>query len=78
MLESFVASLQEKRELQATFFPVNITKILRTTFFYRTPLVAASKVSAVWKDERRFCNAEFGLDRVFGKKKIRLRKNVHL
>ena len=70
MLESFVASLQEKRELQATFFPGNITKILRTTFFYRTPLVAASKVSAVWKDERRFYNAEFGLDRVFGKKKI--------
>ena len=42
---NIVAGLQVffKKRFQGRWFPVNITKFLRTVFFYRTLLVAASK-----------------------------------
>ena len=33
-----------KKRLQLSCFPVNIAKLLRTVFFYRTPVVAGSEV----------------------------------
>ena len=47
MLESLFNKVAEifeiQNRLQHTYFPVNIAKFLRTAFFYRTSLVAASE-----------------------------------
>ena len=40
------AILTEKQRLQHRCFPVNISKILRTAFFYGTPLIAASELKS--------------------------------
>ena len=40
-----------KKTLQHRYFPVNIEKFLRKTFFYRTPLVTVSVFSSVVNGE---------------------------
>ena len=41
-LESLLISI--KKRLQHSCFPVNIDKFFKNSFFYRTPLVAASGI----------------------------------
>ena len=43
-----------KKRLCHSFFPVSFVKLLRTPFFYRTPLVAASVNQKFWKKTKMF------------------------
>ena len=45
MCQSLRPATLRKKRFQHWYFSVNFAKFLRTTFFYRTPLVAASEIS---------------------------------
>ena len=49
LCQSLFFNKVEKR-LWHSYFPVNFAKILRTPFFYRTPLVAASEFCEISKN----------------------------
>ena len=45
MCQSLRPATLRKKRFQHWYFSVNFAKFLRTTFFYKTPLVAASEIS---------------------------------